>query len=89
MASKDGTGFGDGVGGHQFGAEGRGAGEVVDVNLEEVLEGLVREMALGGGLLEETQVVIEEVHEVGASGVVGGAVAIRGGAVIWAYGRGA
>ena len=53
MASKDGAGFGDGVGGHQLSAEGRGAGEVIDVNLEEMLEWLVREVALGGFLLEK------------------------------------
>ena len=42
------TSFGDGVGFHEFGSEFFGAGEVVDINFEEMLEGFVGDIVLCG-----------------------------------------
>lgn len=58
--------------GHEFGADRAGAGEVVDVDFEEMLEGFVGEIASFGGLLIEVEVKLEQVDQLGAGGAVGG-----------------
>lgn len=67
--------FGGGGGEHELGAEILGAGEIIEINFEEAFEGVERAAlavlgGLGGGCIMKIEMVIEQIEEIRATGLM-------------------